>query len=163
MSPPASARLRAWLPLGGFLVVVLIVAALGGAATASGVGTWYAGLNKPVWNPPGWIFGPVWTVLYALMAMVAFRLWRECDHVGARITLRWWWAQLAANALWSPLFFGLRTPGWALLDILVLLALLLVIATRLWRIDRLAWVLWLPYVVWVGFATVLNFTLWRLN
>jgi benzodiazapine receptor len=163
MSSPATARLRAWLPLGGFLVVVLIVAALGGVATANNVGTWYAGLNKPVWNPPAGIFGPVWTVLYALMAVVAFRLWRERDRVGARVTLHWWWAQLAANALWSPLFFGLRAPGWALLDILVLLALLLVIATRLWRIDRLAWILWLPYMVWVGFATVLNFTLWRLN
>ena len=156
-------HLRPWLHLGGFLLVVFLVAGLGGAATASGVESWYQTLTKPAWNPPAWIFGPAWTLLYALMAVVAWRLWRERTRAAHRVTLRWWWAQLAANALWSPLFFGLRAPGLALVAILVLLALLILIATRLWRLDRLAWILWLPYLAWVGFATALNFTLWRLN
>lgn len=165
MTPPTASppQTRPWWSLVGFLAVVFVVALVGGQATASSVGSWYAELSKPTWNPPAWIFGPVWSLLYAMMAVVAWRLWRRRASPPHRTALRWWWAQLIANALWSPLFFGLRAPGLALLDIVVLLALLIVVGIRLWHLDRLAGLLWLPYLAWVSFATLLNFTLWRLN
>ena len=156
-------RARSSLSLVGFLAAAFGAAALGGWATASSVGTWYVTLHKPGWNPPGWLFGPVWTVLYAAMAVAAWRVWRTPDSPHRTRGLRLFFGQLALNALWSALFFGLRRPDLALVDIGALLAALFMIQFSFWRCDRIAGGLWIPYVAWVSFASALNATVWWLN
>lgn len=152
-----------WLALPGFLLATLSAGAIGGLATASSVQSWYPTLAKPAWNPPSWLFGPVWTTLYVLMAIAAWRVWRLAAQRGRTTALRWFWVQLGLNAAWSFLFFGLRSPGLALLEIVPLLGAILVTLVHFARLDRVAAALWLPYVAWVSFATVLNATLWWLN
>lgn len=146
-----------------FVVASFTAAAIGGAATVTSVGTWYRGLTKPAWNPPDWLFGPVWTLLYVMMAVAVWRAWRGSEVTAARQTLAWFGAQLALNALWSVLFFGLRRPDLAFIEVLVLWAVLVGLLRRFWRIDRIAGALWAPYVAWVSFASVLNGTVWWLN
>lgn len=152
-----------FLALLGFLAASFAAGGLGSAATATSVSTWYRGLNKPAWNPPGWIFGPVWTLLYILMAIAAWRVWRQSEGTAARVTLLWFGVQLALNALWSVLFFGLQRPGLAFAEVIVFWAILVGLLVRFWRADRIAGALWSPYVAWVSFATVLNGTIWWLN
>jgi tryptophan-rich sensory protein len=151
----------------GFLIAFLLgsfaAAAVGSLATSSGVSEWYPTLRKPVWNPPDWIFGPVWTALYVAMSVAAWRVWRVQTGMEASRTLRLFGAQLALNALWSILFFGMRRPDLALIEIVVLWSLLVVLLVRFARTDRIAGYLWAPYVAWVSFATILNATIWRLN
>jgi tryptophan-rich sensory protein len=152
-----------WLALGLFIVAAFAAAAVGGVATGSSVTTWYLTINKPSWNPPGWVFGPVWSALYLMMAVAAWRVWLRRTEPGAPLTLRLWFVQLGLNLLWSVLFFGLRRPDLALLEIVLLWSVLAVLQFRLARFDRPAALLWVLYLAWVSFATFLNFTLWRLN
>lgn len=152
-----------WLALLGFVALTLLAASLGGGATATSVGTWYQELAKPEWNPPRWLFGPVWTALYLMMAVAAWRVWRHREHPERLRALRWFFAQLALNTLWSFLFFGLRRPDLAFIEILVLWGAIVATGLKFWRIDRPAALLWLPYVLWVSFASVLNGTVWWLN
>jgi tryptophan-rich sensory protein len=154
---------RPWLALLGFVLASFAAAAIGGTATAENVRTWYPTLNKPAWTPPGWVFGPAWTLLYALMSVAAWRIWLIREAPGARRALTLHFVQLALNALWSVLFFGLKQPGLALVEIVVLWVLLLAIWRAFWRLDAAAGVLWTPYVAWVGFATALNGSIWWLN
>lgn len=126
-------------------------------------GEWYATLEKPSWNPPGWIFGPVWSLLYTLMAVAAWLVWRRGGFAGQRQALGAFVAQLALNALWTPLFFGLNQPGAAFAEILLLWLAIAWTIERFWRVHRAAAYLLLPYLAWVGFAAVLNGTLWRMN
>jgi translocator protein len=152
---------RSWPALLGFILLVAAVSALGGAVTATSVTTWYAGLDKPSWTPPGWLFGPAWTLLYAMMAVVAWRLWQQRHASPAyRLTLRLWFVQLALNCAWSFLFFGLRSPLAGLVDILALLVVIIWIQVRLARERRALALLWTPYVAWVAFATALNASIW---
>ncbi len=146
-----------------FIALCLGVAAIGGAVTATSVGTWYAALAKPAFNPPDWVFGPVWTALYLMMAIAAWRVWRARGVGGARQALGAWALQLALNLGWSLLFFGARLIGAALVEIVLLLAAILATLVLFWRIDRAAGWLLVPYAAWVGFATLLNAALWRLN
>lgn len=139
------------------------VGGLGGAVTAESVTTWYATLNKPSFNPPNWIFGPVWTALYILMGVAAWRVWRAADRDTARGPLAVFALQLAVNLGWSVAFFGLRNPGLAVAVILALDLLVLVTALMFRRIDRLAAWLLVPYLAWISFATLLNVTIWRIN
>jgi len=125
-----------------------------------GPGDWYTELRKPSWNPPGWIFGPVWTFLYASMAVAAWRVWKAGD---ARTALALYVVQLALNAAWSWLFFGLHRPGLAFVDILALWAAILATTLAFFPKDRAAGWLMVPYLAWVSFAAFLNFTLWRMN
>ena len=147
----------------GFVAASFCAAAIGGVATATSVTTWYRALNKPAWNPPDWLFGPVWTLLYLMMAVAAWRGWRRSEGSAARATLGLFGAQLALNALWSVLFFGLRQPGCAFAEVLLFWALLVVLLRRFWHADRTAGALWAPYVAWVSFASVLNGAVWWLN
>lgn len=137
------------------------------AAAAFGVlfppGEWYEALNKPAWNPPAWVFGPVWTLLYAMMAVAAWRVWWRGGLAGARTALAMFGFQLVLNALWSLLFFGLKMPGVALAHILILLAAILLTIRLFARHDRPAAWLLAPYAAWVAFATLLNGTLWYIN
>jgi len=123
-------------------------------------GAWYAQLVKPPFNPPNWIFAPVWTALYAIMAVAAWRVWQRR---GADLAIRLWLVQLVLNAAWSWLFFGRHNLGGALVEIVALLALVVATTVAFWRRDRLAGGLMLPYAAWVAFATVLNASLWYLN
>ncbi len=152
---------RSWPALIGFILLVAGVSALGGAITATSVTTWYVGLDKPAWTPPGWLFGPAWTLLYAMMAVVAWRLWQHrLNTPASRLTLRLWFLQLTLNCAWSFLFFGLRSPLAGLLDILALLVVLIWIQLRLARERRVLAALWAPYILWVAFATALNASIW---
>lgn len=158
----AGRRARDAVALLGFVALCLAVAAAGGAVTATSVGTWYAGLAKPSFNPPDWVFGPVWTALYLMMAVAGWRVWRK-RSAGARLALGAWALQLALNLFSSLVFFGLRSIGAALAEIAVLLAAILATALLSWRIDRVAGALLVPYAAWVAFAALLNAALWRLN
>ena len=126
-------------------------------------GAWYAALAKPAWNPPNAIFAPVWSVLYGLMAVAAWLVWRRAGFSGAGAALGLFAVQLILNALWSYLFFGRHQPGLAFGDIVVLWVAILSVVLLFWRVDRVAGALLLPYLAWVSFAAYLNFTLWRLN
>ena len=146
-----------------FLVVTFIAAAIGSAATFQSVKTWYPTLAKPSWTPPAFLFGPVWTALYIAMAVAAWRVWRGQSGLVAAAVRRSYGAQLALNALWSVLFFGLKRPDLALVDIGGLWVILVVTLVRFWRADRIAGALWTPYVLWVSFAFALNAAVWSLN
>ena len=146
-----------------FLVLCLAVAALGGAATASSVGNWYPTLAKPAFNPPNWIFAPVWTALYFMMAVAGWGVWRRDGLRRARWALTLFALQLALNLAWSILFFGMHSIGAALIEIVVLLLAILATALAFWRRDRAAGMLFVPYAAWVAFAAVLNAAIWRLN
>ena len=124
---------------------------------------WYAALVKPAWNPPGWVFGPVWTTLYLLMGTAAWLVWRRGGWGAQRRPLSWFAAQLALNALWTPLFFGFHRIDLALLEIVVLWAAIVATIVAFARTSRAAAWLLAPYLAWVSFATFLTFTLWRLN
>lgn len=151
------------LGLGGFLVLCLAISAIGGWVTADSVGSWYGTLQKPVFNPPVWLFAPVWTLLYLMIALAGWRVWRRVGLSGTRDGMVAYSAQLALNLAWSFLFFGGRLIGVALAEILLLLVVISVNAVLFWRTDRLAGWLLVPYAAWVAFACVLNFALWRLN
>jgi tryptophan-rich sensory protein len=124
---------------------------------------WYAGLNKPSWNPPGWAFGVVWPVLYAMMAVAAWLVWREGGWKFRHQALKWYLLQWALNALWTPLFFGAHQIGWAVIEILLLWLAIGATALVFRPIKRIAALLLLPYLAWVTFAAFLNFTIWRMN
>ncbi len=146
-----------------FLALCLGIGALGAAVTASSVTTWYAELNKPSFNPPNEVFGPVWTVLYVMMAVAAWRVWRATDRETARGPLAMFALQLALNLGWSVAFFGLERTGAAVAVILVLELAVITTAFAFRPIDRLAALLMVPYALWVAFATALNIAIWRLN
>jgi benzodiazapine receptor len=135
------------------------------AATGAFVskGDWYADLVKPTWNPPGWVFGPVWTALYIMMAVAAWLVWRQGGWKRQRRPLTLYLMQWLLNAIWTPLFFALHQPGWAFAEILVLLATILVTILMFGRVRLTAALLLVPYALWTAFAAVLNFTIWRLN
>ncbi len=149
-----------WPGLAVWLVLCFAAPALGSAA---GPGEWYAQLQKPAWNPPGWVFGPVWTLLYAMMAVAAWGVWRRGGWRAQRLPLSLFLTQLALNALWTPLFFGLRSPGLALVDIVLLWLALAATLAAFARVHRASAVLLAPYLAWVSFAAFLNFTIWQLN
>lgn len=146
----------------GWLIVVFVAAAIGAVASAK-AGAFYSQLVRPDWAPPASLFGPVWTVLYALMGIAAWLAWRERGFRGARIALGLFLVQLALNALWSWLFFGWHLGAWAFADIVVLWVLIVATVIAFWRIRPLAGVLLVPYLLWVGFAAFLNHAVWRLN
>jgi tryptophan-rich sensory protein len=163
MTPSAPAAPSAIPSLLLLLALCFGVAALGGLATASTVDTWYQALDKPAFTPPDWLFAPVWSVLYAMMALAAWRIWNRRDRPGARLALVLFGLQLALNLGWSVLFFGLVWPGGAFVDIVLLLAVLALTIVAFFRIDRVAGVLLAPYWAWTAFAAVLNGVIWLMN
>ena len=146
----------------GWLLVSFAAATIGGIASANAP-EFYRQLVRPDWAPPAWVFGPVWTVLYALMAIAAWLVWREQGFRGARVALGLFLMQLALNALWSWLFFAWQLGAASMVEIAVLWALILATTVAFWRVRPLAGALLLPYLAWVSFAAVLNFAIWRLN
>ncbi len=144
--------------------VCLIIGFLSGFATQSSVTTWYLTLNKPSFNPPNYLFAPVWTVLYIMMGIAAGIVWSKgFYHVWVKTALYHFGFQLLFNALWSIVFFGFRNPFWALLVILALLVFILLTIKWFAVISKTAAYLLIPYLLWVCFATVLNYKIWELN
>ncbi|HOW72801.1 MAG TPA: tryptophan-rich sensory protein [Phycisphaerae bacterium] len=145
------------------VVVCFAAAAIGAAVTGPSVPGWYASLNKPSWTPPSWVFGPVWSLLYLLMGISAWQVWRRTGLRAATVPLALFGIQLLLNAAWSGLFFGLRSPGAALLDIVLLWCAILGTVIAFWRRSAPAGWLMLPYLAWVSFAVALNLAIWNLN
>lgn len=147
-----------WVALLLFILLTLGIGTLIGAVTAPGA--WYEALQKPVFNPPNWVFGPVWAVLYIMVAIAGWRTWLR----GYRdLAMQVWFLQLAANFLWSPAFFGMQMPGLALLVILVMGALTVMFIRLTWTPDRASALLMIPYLAWVAFAGLINIAIWWMN
>ena len=144
----------------GWLLAAFVTAAVGAVASVDAA-SFYAQLSKPSWAPPAWVFGPVWTVLYGLMGIAAWLVWRSPGPKRAALTL--FGAQLVANALWSWLFFAWHRGALAAVEILLLLALIVAMSVAFWRISRVAALLMVPYLLWVGFASLLTWAVWRSN
>ena len=143
-----------------FLLIIFIIAFTGSQFQA---GDWYESLRKPAFNPPSWIFGPVWTILYIMIAISGWLVWKDAGFTIARSAFITYGIQLILNATWSALFFGLHKPGIAFVGILALWFFILLNILAFWRINRTAGILLIPYHAWVTFAAVLNGTLWFMN
>lgn len=155
--------MRGSLPtLAGLVALPFLAGTLGSLATMSEVRGWYTTLAKPEFNPPSWVFGPVWTVLYILMGVSLWLVWRS-PSPEARATRVAWFGMLALNAAWSPLFFGMHRPDLALIDIALYLVALSALTRLLWSQSRLAAWLQIPHLGWVTFAAALNASIWWLN
>nr|WKF60017.1 Tryptophan-rich protein TspO [Paraburkholderia busanensis] len=146
--------------LPSLIVFLALTLATGFVASRFLPDAWYVALHKPAFNPPDWVFPPAWSLLYVLMSVAAWRVWKR-DGLSAAIVL--WAVQLPFNAAWMWLFFGLHRPGVALVDIVVLLVLIVALTCVFWRRDRWAGMMLVPYVAWVAFAAVLNHALWQMN
>jgi benzodiazapine receptor len=153
-------RTRDALGFAAYLALSFGVLLLGGRAAAPALAEWYPALRKPPWTPPGWAFGPVWTLLYPMIAVAGWRAWRE--QRGRRISLLFL-VQLALNAAWPWLFFGERRLDLALADVVLLFVAVAATIVAFWRVHRGAALLLVPYLAWVGFAAALTHALWRLN
>jgi translocator protein len=148
------------LGLIAWLAVVFATAAVGATASIE-ASSFYGQLNRPTWAPPASVFGPVWSTLYALMGLSAWLVWRK--RGARRLALRLFVGQLAANALWSWLFFAWHQGALAFIDVLLLLMLIAATIVSFWRLNRVAAILLLPYILWVGFASALTWAVWRGN
>jgi len=146
----------------GWLAFVFVVAAIGAAGSIDSA-QFYSGLARPSWAPPSSVFGPVWSVLYLLMGLAAWLVWRQDGFAAARVALILFGAQLALNAIWSWLFFAWHRGALALVDVIVLWVLIVATIVSFWRINPLAGALLIPYLLWVSYATALNYSVWRLN
>lgn len=152
--------MKKWIALFGWVALSLGAGLFGSQFTP---GAWYEALDRPSWTPPNWLFGPVWTTLYVLMGVAAWRVWRRPEARGRGAALGAFLFQLVLNALWSWIFFGLQMPGAAALEIVVLLAAILMTTVLFWRIDRPSGALLVPYIVWVSYASALNVSIWLRN
>ena len=147
-----------------FLSMCLGAEVVGGLLTTPAIRSgWYGLLEKPVFQPPAWVFGPVWTMLYVLMAVSAWLVWEKADEKPIKIPLVLFYVQLLLNVMWSGLFFGMGRPDLALAEILVLWTLIAVVTVLFFRVRRTAGLFLVPYLAWVSFAVVLNGFIWWMN
>ena len=151
---------RPWLLVLAFVAGTIVLGGVIGATNAPG--EWYRALNKPSWNPPDWVFGPVWTVLYGMVGYAGYRVWTRRERIGGAL-FGVWVAQLALNYLWTPLFFSAQSLPLASVEIAALLAAVLAFMALAWGRDRVSFWLFVPYVAWVGFASALTWTIWSMN
>jgi benzodiazapine receptor len=152
-----------WIGLVIFIAICLGAGTLGAVATTPEIEGWYKTIAKPSWNPPDWIFGPVWTTLYVLMAVAAWLVWKPAGFRAAAVPLALFAIQLLLNIGWSWIFFRMHEPGWAFVEIVVLWLAIVATTVAFFRCSRIAGWLLVPYVAWVGFASVLNFAIWQMN
>ena len=155
-APDHADRRRVWPTILAFVLGTIAIGGVIGATNAPD--EWYRALAKPAWNPPDWVFGPVWTVLYGMVGYAGYHAWRLG---GALFAV--WIAQIVLNYLWTPLFFSARSLSLASVEIAVLLAAVLAFMALAWKRDRTSFWLFVPYVAWVGFASVLTWTIWSMN
>jgi len=151
------------LPLIGFILITFIAAFIGSLFTTPSITSWYRNLNKPSFAPPNFLFAPVWTILFFLMAIAAFLVWQNKNNSQAKKALIFYFVQLAFNSLWSIIFFGLHNPGVAFLEIIILWLLILLTLIKFYKIQKIAGLLLVPYLLWVSFASFLNLFVWLLN
>ncbi len=151
------------LKLVASVILCQIAGFLGSLFTTPAIPTWYKTLNKPFFTPPNWIFSPVWICLFIVMAISLFFVWRRSDHPQFKPALIFFLVQLILNVLWSIVFFGLRSPFLGLVDIVLLWIAILLTILNFSEVSKFAGVLLIPYLLWVGFASLLNFSLWILN
>lgn len=149
------------LPLIISLAVPFAVAYLGSSVTTPSIGNWYASLNKPSFSPPNWIFGPIWTLLFLLMGIASYLVWKKQKKIKAPLKL--YGLQLVFNFLWSYFFFGLHWPDLALLDIILLWVFIFFTVRSFYRVKKTAAYLLYPYLAWVSFASILNLSIFLLN
>jgi benzodiazapine receptor len=154
---------RAIMGLAIFVAVCFIAAGLGAIFNQSAIAEWYPSLRKPAWTPPNSVFGPVWSALYLMMALAAWLVWRRVGLRGGAVPLLLFGLQLASNIAWSGFFFGLRMPGLAFGDIVLLWALIVATLIAFWKANPVAGILLAPYLAWVSFAAALNLAVWRMN
>lgn len=148
----------------GFIFVCELVGILGSFFTITSIATWYTTLNKPFFNPPNYLFGPVWTILYALMGYSVFLVWEKgLKKKGVKEALKLFVIQLFLNGIWTPIFFGVKELSSALLVIIVMWIFILKTILKFYHINKMASYLLVPYLIWVSFATLLNFSIWYLN
>ncbi len=146
------------------LGICFLAGGIGSFFTSQAIPGWYQNINKPFFNPPNWIFGPVWTVLFFMMGISLYSIWRkEAPEKQKRSAVLIFSVQLLFNTLWSAAFFGLKSPLFGLITIIILLALIAINISKFYKISKEAGILLLPYIVWVFFAAFLNFAIWRLN
>ena len=145
------------------ILLPLIIGSLSGLANVGSINTWYAQLNKPSFNPPGYLFGPVWTVLYLLMGISLYLIWKSHDGKIWEYALIVFGVQMVLNFAWSFIFFYFRQPGWALADIVALWIFILIMIFVFYKINKVSALIQIPYLLWVSFATVLNASIWSLN
>lgn len=146
------------------ILVCQLAGIIGGIFTQSSVQSWYTTLRKPVFNPPGWLFGPVWILLYLLMGVALYLIWNTGEPSRSRdMAVTFFFIQLGLNTLWSFLFFYLQDPLLGFIEILVLLGFIVLTAWKFFGLNQLAGILFIPYILWVSFASVLNFFIWMLN
>lgn len=146
------------------VAIPLLAGVTSGFFTASGVGTWYQTIQKPSWNPPGWIFGPVWTTLYILMGIALYLVWKSDAATAVKKTAILLFAiQLLLNFFWSFIFFNQHQVGWALVEIMVMWVFILLTIFAFASVNKTAAWLLVPYISWVSFAFLLNYTIWKLN
>ena len=150
-----------WLVLAGFVLLCLVTGMIGGLASAPQIDGWYRTLAKPSWNPPDWVFGPVWTVLYIMMGVAAWLVWKTKDRTSPAMVL--FYMQLALNLAWTFLFFNAQSPGFALIEIVFLWTAVLVTMLAFLGRSTVAGLLFVPYLAWVSFAAVLNAAIWMMN
>lgn len=164
MTKKLSAKSKNVIRLIVSVVACEMVGIVGSVFTASSVSSWYAGIVKPSFNPPSWVFAPVWTALFFIMGVAAFLVWKKgLRKKAVRIALTVFGIHLILNLAWSALFFGLRFPAWAFAEIVVLWISILVSGILFYKVSKPATWLLLPYLLWVGFAGYLNFSIWTLN
>jgi tryptophan-rich sensory protein len=147
-----------------FLISAQLAGLVGSIFTAQSVDTWYVTLNKPVFNPPNWLFGPVWICLYLFMGIAAYLVWKKgADKKKARKAVGFYFIHLLLNAAWSVIFFGLRDPFLAFITIIILWIMILIVMGKFSKFSDAAFYLMIPYILWVTFAGVLNYFIWKLN
>ncbi|MBK7411744.1 MAG: tryptophan-rich sensory protein [Ignavibacteria bacterium] len=151
-----------WLGLLFSLLLVFAAAAAGGLASAS-AGSFFMELDRPLWAPPAWLFGPAWTVLYLLMGVASWLVWRRGGFSDARLALTLYGVQLVLNGLWTWLFFVMRSGSLAFVDLIVPWLLILATIIAFWRKNKLAGLMLVPYLIWVAYASALTFSLWQRN
>ncbi len=146
------------------LVLPQLAGLIGSVFTISAIPAWYASLEKPSFSPPNWIFGPVWITLYFLMGLSVYLVWQKIkENKKAKAGLALFWLQLFFNAVWSIIFFGLQSPGWAFVEIIFLWLAIVLTIIAFSKVSRLAALLLIPYILWVTFAAYLNYSIWTLN
>lgn len=146
------------------VAIPLIVGGVSGFFTATGVESWYQTINKPSWNPPNWVFAPVWTTLYIMMGVALFLVWKsDSSEILKRTAITLFTIQLFLNFFWSFIFFGQQEIGWALVEIIAMWLFILLTIFAFANVSKLAAWLLVPYISWVSFATILNYTIWKLN
>jgi len=146
-----------------FIIIAQSAGIIGSFFTAPQIETWYVFLEKPFFAPPNWLFAPAWVTLYTLMGIASFLVWQKRQFPRARSALYFYLSQLLFNALWSIVFFGMQSPFLGFLVIVILWLLIFITMVKFWKTEKIAGLLFIPYILWVSFAAALNLAIWQLN